>query len=108
MSKGRDATVSRSGERCESMLALDDRGHWTRCGRGPIHVHHMLRRSQGGDLLDDFTDHHLIALCPWHHQEVHKGNGDGMLITGYVITDSITGRPVYTGPDEYLSKEFGA
>jgi hypothetical protein len=94
------------------VLASDDQDNviWTRCGRGPIEVHHALKRSRGGHLLDAYTDYHLIAVCHMHHRQAEEENDwdAGLILPGYVITDSITGRPVYTGPDEYLSKEFGA
>lgn len=80
---------------------------WARCGRGPVEVHHALKRSRGGQLLDPYTDYHLIALCHQHHRYAEvTGDDSGLLIDGYVITDSQTGLPVYTGSDLYLTATF--
>jgi hypothetical protein len=68
----------------------------------------MLKRSRGGALLDPYEIYHLIALCHQHHRYAEtSGDETGLLIDGYVITDSITGRPVYTGSDPYLSATYG-
>ena len=91
---------------CEAMVALPRT--WTRCGKPMIEVHHALKRSRGGHLLDPYDIYHLIALCHTHHRYVEtSGDETGMLIDGYVITDSITGRPVYTGSDVYLTATYG-
>jgi hypothetical protein len=81
---------------------------WARCGRPVVEVHHMLKRSRGGHLLDKYEIYHLIALCHQHHRWAEtSGENVGLLIDGYVITDSIHGCPVYTGSDEYLTDRFG-
>jgi hypothetical protein len=67
----------------------------------------MLKRSRGGQILDDFTTYHLIALCHQHHRYAEtSGEATGLLIDGYVTTD-IDGQPIYTGSDEFLTAEFG-
>lgn len=81
---------------------------WTRCGKPIIEIHHALKRSRGGHLLDPYDIYHLIALCHQHHRYAEtSGHETGMLIDGYVITDSISGKPVYTGSDLYLTAKFG-
>jgi len=68
----------------------------------------MLKRSRGGALLDPYDIYHLIALCHQHHRYAEtSGDETGLLIDGYVITDSISGRPVYTGSDVYLTAKYG-
>lgn len=68
----------------------------------------MLKRSRGGHLLDDYTNYHLIALCHQHHRYAEtSGEETGLLIDGYVISDPFTGRPVYTGSDDFLTEAFG-
>lgn len=69
----------------------------------------MLKRSRGGHLLDAEDEiYHLIALCHHHHRYAEtSGDDTGLLIDGYVITDAITGRPVYTGSDPYLTERYG-
>lgn len=90
-------------------MVLLPRNVWTRCGKNVIEVHHMLKRSRGGHLLDPYDLYHLIALCHHHHRYAEtSGDETGLLIDGYVITDSITGLPVYTGSDPYLTKTYGA
>lgn len=103
----RDLVIERSSGQCEAMIELPR--CWTRCGRGPVDVHHALKRSRGGHLLDPYEIYHLIALCRRHHKQAEEENEweAGLIIPGYVITDKITGRPVYTGSDPYLSERYG-
>jgi len=64
----------------------------------------MLRRSHGGELLDEVGElYHLIVLCARHHGEVHEGAypDSGLLISGNVFPG-----PVYVGDDEYLSETY--
>jgi len=104
-----DKVAERSGGRCEAMVWVmrsDDDGVWTRCGKDRAQIHHMLRRSHGGELLDAVGEtYHLIALCPDHHGKVHAGilyDGHGLLIEGNVYPG-----PVYVGPDAYLLEHYG-
>lgn len=69
----------------------------------------MLKRSRGGHLLDAEDEiYHLIALCHTCHRAAEAENDwdAGLIISGYVRTDSTTGRPIYTGPDPYLSQKY--
>lgn len=94
---------ARSGAMCEAMVSLPG-GVWTRCGRTPVHIHHALRRSHGGELLDAAgEDYHLVILCYLHHEQVHKGHhpDSGLLLDGNVFSG-----PVYVGSDEYLSSKY--
>lgn len=99
-----EAVAQRSGGKCEAMIFLGR--VWTRCGRGPLHIHHMLRRSHGGELLDAVGEiYHLIGLCAVHHGMVHNGVMDephGLFIEGNVYPG-----PVYVGTDEYLLEHYG-
>lgn len=96
----------RSGGHCEAMVLVSS-GVWTRCGKPAIEVHHMLKRSRGGELLDRWTTYHLVALCRTHHRFAEvSGEETGLLIDGYVVTDKQTGLPVYQGSDEGLKREI--
>ena len=108
MDKGAiEAIIERSRQMCEAMVELPN-GVWVRCGKRPVQIHHMLKRSRGGQLLDPHTIYHLVAVCPRHHQYAEtSGEETGLLIDGYVITDKHTGRPVYSGSDEMLLEMFG-
>ncbi len=62
----RDAALERAGSRCEYVDTFDDVDH--RCEHTmALHVHHRLRRSQGGSDCDA----NLRVLCAEHHQSVH-------------------------------------
>mgnify|MGYP003329687016 CR=1 FL=1 len=104
----RVAVYHRSGKQCEAMIWVDT--VWTRCGISPVEVHHLLKRSQGGNALDEAGEtYHLIALCNKHHKDAHtSGTGyeSEMMIAGEAIWDSLLDRPVYRGPDEVLSKKY--
>lgn len=80
------------------------------CGRDPADLHHKLTRARGGLILDAAgeTYHHLY-LCREHHGVAHdEGSafGNGLLIRGAVTTGT-DGRPLYIGPDEYLTEHYG-
>lgn len=107
----RAAVHDRSGGMCEAYLMLGDTVH-TRCWVSPTEVHHALPRSRGGRWLDKAGEtHHLVDLCHHHHREAEKERPDayqkGLLISGYVTWDALLQRPVYTGPDTYLTKTYG-
>jgi hypothetical protein len=92
----------RSGGNCEAMITFNSAGPWMRCWGGPVEVHHVLPRSRGGKILDEAgEDYHLMAMCARCHHRAHEGE---LMIEGYVITEN--GRPVYTGPDHYLSARY--
>lgn len=113
----------RSHGRCEALVRvmtspLDFRGMavsstdvWTRCYDMPVEVHHALKRSRGGDVLDRVGEtYHLIALCHRHHRmaEGTAAYAGQMLIDGTVVWDHIRQVPVYTGSDEYLRSKYPA
>lgn len=97
---------------CEAMIQLGNEysGTWTRCGRRPTELHHRLTRARGGLILDRAGEkYHLMNLCHQHHKDAHDlGTAieAGLLLEGYVVTEN--GRPVYSGPDEYLSRRYGS
>lgn len=108
MTTSRELAIKRSGGKCEAMVAVER--FFTRCGVSPVDVHHLLRRSQGGNLLDEELEtHHLICLCRTHHEWAHRRVGDakenGLLIEGQVIRNGTV--MVYQGPDEYLKEKYG-
>ena len=62
----RDAALECAGHRCEYVDTFDDADD--RCGRiVGLHVHHKLRRAQGGSDCDA----NLVVLCADHHRWVH-------------------------------------
>ena len=93
---------------CEALLNVRP-DVWTRCGTGPIEIHHRLTRARGGLILDEAGElYHLIALCRTHHDYAHKSAAAtqvGLLLDGYVVSDD--GRPWYVGPDPYLRETWG-
>lgn len=101
--------------RCEAMVLIKSPtrpdGLYHACGKEPADLHHKLTRSRGGLILDEAGEtHHHLYLCREHHAHAHdEGHGyaNGLLIRGYVITHT-DGRPMYIGPDEYLSERYGA
>lgn len=103
-----EAVAERSDGRCEAMVRIGN-GVWTRCGRANAQIHHMLKRGRGGELLDRAGEtYHLLAVCYIHHMYAEESGEDtDMLIDGYVISDPLTGRPVYTGSDAYLTALYG-
>lgn len=106
--KARKTVHDRSDRMCEAMIRV---GHvWTRCGLQPVELHHLLTRARGGDALDRVGEtYHLIALCHLCHRNADGGDaylGD-LLIEGYAAWDDQLNRPVYTGPDKYLSTTYG-
>lgn len=81
------------------------------CGALPAHLHHKLTRARGGLILDNAGEtYHQMWLCPKHHDIAHDTDtafDAGLLIRGLVTTGP-TGKPVYQGPDEYLSEKYGS
>ena len=104
----RKFVYERSGRLCEAFIEED--GFAYRCDK-PANggIHHMLTKARGGEHLDRFTHYHLIHLCSECHRasdgaEAYEG---GLLIEGRVEVDRLTGKPIYVGPDEFLSTYFG-
>ena len=100
--------------RCEAMVAITTaagRLGYLQCGRHNAQLHHKLTRARGGLLLDKVGEtYHQMYLCVEHHAYAHDNAGaieGGLLLEGRVISGA-DGRPVYTGPDEYLSKTYGS
>jgi len=95
--------------RCEAMLRT--RGEmYSPCGAPDAELHHKVTRARGGVLLDVAGEtYHQLFLCREHHMVAHdEGQAfeSGLLIRGSVIT-APDGRPLYTGPDEYLNERYG-
>jgi hypothetical protein len=95
--------------RCEALL-MTTTGRYTPCGMEDADLHHKLTRARGGLILDEAKeDYHRMYLCREHHDVAHDTGTAyeaGLLIHGYVIT-GVDGRPLYTGPDEYLTEKYG-
>lgn len=101
---GYDEALARSGGRCEAMVKLPRT--WARCGKPVVEVHHAVKRSRGGQLLDPYTGAHLLVLCRAHHRYAEtSGDDSGLLIDGYVTT--VDGQPRYLGSDAYLTAAYG-
>jgi hypothetical protein len=101
--------------RCEAMVLIKgmnrrtDKGMYVMCGKENAHLHHKVTRARGGLLLDAvFETYHTMWLCDGHHADAHDQPAfdNGLLIRGYVVSGP-DGRPVYTGPDEYLKEHYG-
>lgn len=108
MTTSRELAVARAGGACEAMVHI--KGVFTRCGVSPVDCHHLLRRSQGGNLLDgELETRHLICLCrkhhEWAHRRVKEAQENGLFIEGQVLRNGTV--MVYQGPDEYLNKKYG-
>jgi hypothetical protein len=97
----------RANGHCEAMVYIEGSDAWTRCGLGPVEVHHALTKARGGRILDSINEtYHLIALCPRCHECADGGDaykGD-VLIDGYITTEN--GQIVYDGSDQYLSAKY--
>lgn len=99
--------------RCEAMVLIKTlrrpEGMYHACGKEPADLHHKITRARGGLILDQAGEtYHQMYLCREHHNVAHDKPAvdSGLLIRGQVFTD-ITGKPVYVGPDEYLSAHYG-
>ena len=98
--------------RCEAMIAVQGKTKTTYvpCGAENADLHHKLTRARGGLILDAAGEsYHHLRLCREHHGMAHDlgtAYDSGLLIHGYVITGT-DGRPLYTGPDEYLNEHYG-
>lgn len=102
--------------RCEAMVAQQKKGRkyyevmFVACGKDGADLHHKVTRARGGLILDKAGEtYHQMYLCREHHDLAHDTDTafhNGLLIHGYVIT-GVDGRPMYTGPDEYLTERYG-
>src|SRR3954469_23540289 len=99
--------------RCEAMIAMPNvtgKQMYVACGAEDAHLHHKLTRARGGLILDEAGEtYHHLRLCAEHHGVAHDTDSayeNGLLIHGYVVTGT-DGRPLYTGPDAYLTEHYG-
>lgn len=112
-----EAVKARSGGHCEAVVILPST--WaperfqiasvvSRCGKTPVETHHRLTRGRGGVHLDHVAEsYHLMHLCRRCHAVAHDAElafEAGLLIEGRVTLEN--DRPVYRGPDEYLTKHY--
>jgi hypothetical protein len=106
----RRKVIKRSRGMCEMMIDYGTGLGAHRCNNVASDIHHMLTKGRGGAALDRVHEtYHLLHLCRSCHQasdgaEAYEG---GFLIEGSAIWDTLHQRPRYTGPDEYLTKEYG-
>lgn len=106
--QARQVVLTRSGAQCEALVRVYT-GTYTRCWKTPVEVHHLLTRGRGGDVLDAVKEtYHLAALCPACHRAADgaEAYAGGLLTEGYVLWNSDKTWPVYTGPDDYLSRKY--
>lgn len=101
-------------ERCEAMVLITSSsrpdGLYFACGEEPAELHHKVTRARGGLILDAFGEtHHQMWLCRKHHDRAHDEPAleNGLLIAGSVVTHPMDGRPLYHGPDDYLTERYG-
>lgn len=101
-----DAVITRSGGRCEA--EVHNGLFWSRCTSPATEVHHMLPKSRGGRLLDDYGETcHLIHLCTADHQQAHsRKDAAGLMIDGTVTWDKLNNRPTYRGTDPELMRKY--
>ena len=74
----RALVLERSGGACEANVQVRVGGGtiYTRCFKTATDVHHMLTRSRGGLILDEFGEiEHLIHLCRQCHTLAHSPSG---------------------------------
>lgn len=107
----RRKVIKRSRGMCEMMIDHGVGLGAHRCNNMASDIHHMLTKARGGRALDRVEEtYHLLHLCRECHTasdgaEAYQG---GFLIEGSASWDSLHDKPVYTGPDEYLTKTYGA
>jgi len=118
--KQRRRVAQRSHGRCEALvlvgaakirrgLQTEDEEVWVRCYDWATEIHHLLKRSQGGDLLDRVNEvYHLAHLCSKCHRDTEGAEAyeTGALIAGQVHWDAFRSLPYYVGPDEYLTLTY--
>lgn len=101
-----EAVAARAGGRCEAEVEVF--GHWERCHLPAEELHHMLPKSRGGRILDDFGETcHLIYLCQSDHHQAHsRKDALGLMIDGSITWDKLTNQPRYTGTDPELTRKY--
>lgn len=101
-----ETVATRSGGMCEAMVFIEASGRWTRCGKTPPQIHHMLTRARGGEALDEAGEtYHLVVLCPRCHKVAHEDRSTGFILDGYV--QRTNDGPFYVGDDKYLRENYG-
>lgn len=103
-----EAITERSGGACEAEIFVSDDFGWMRCGAPATEVHHLLPKSRGGRILDEFGEtEHLIHLCKTDHMQAHaRMYAEGMMIDGSVTWNKMTSRPEYRGTDPTLTQRY--
>jgi hypothetical protein len=105
----RKQAKDRADGQCEVFVQVSER--WRRCpGWGDLIVY-LLPPERGGKHLDKaWEDHHLLVCCKIHARRFEECPDDPELarlsIQGEVAW--VDRRPVYHGPDPYLSERYGA
>lgn len=79
--------IERAGYRCEAHPILGP------CD-GPLHAHHILRRSQGGT----HTLENLALLCRYHHAWVHEHPAEAEVLGLLRRPESRNAKVTVTGP----------
>lgn len=101
-----EKVAARAGGRCEAEVYTT--AGWTRCWNPAEELHHMLPKSRGGRILDDYGEiYHLIYLCKSDHIQAHsRKDADGLMIDGSVVWDKMKNRPWYQGTDPHLTATY--
>ncbi len=104
-----EAITTRSGGMCEAEVWVEKAQQWVRCGVPPTDVHHMLPKSRGGRILDEYGETaHLIHLCRDCHAQAHsRKDADGLMIDGSITWHRTLNRPLYRGTDPTLTSLYG-
>jgi len=87
-------------------LGIKDRDGW-RCrvcfGFGILDVHHVIKRSQGGGLMDP---HNAVTLCRQCHDRTDAPYTQGRLVIKWAPPDRFFYDVVYA-PSKFAVKKFG-
>lgn len=103
----RQVVKERSQGRCEAEVLVGD--VWMRCTAQATDIHHLLPRSRGGNVLDQYGETcHLLHLCRRDHGVAHaRQSADGMMIDGSVVWNRDRTKPLYRGTDPELTRKYG-
>lgn len=107
----RRKVIKRSRGMCEMMIDYGTGLGAHRCTNPASDIHHMLTKARGGEALDRVQEtYHLLHLCrPCHlASDGASAYEGGFLIEGSAIWDSMMQKPIYSGPDTYLTKAYGS
>lgn len=104
----RETVKERSGGWCEAEVLIQET-YWKRCPAKATDIHHLLPRSRGGNILDEYGETcHLLHMCRTDHAQAHSRNSaEGMMIDGSVVWNRDRTKPRYQGTDPELKRKYG-